>query len=91
LRKSPEEVARRARDLNVDVIGLSILSGSHVPFCRRFSTLRREYGLENVLWLVGGVIPKEDCEALRALGVDEIFGAGTPLESIAAFIRENVS
>ncbi len=89
LRKSPEDIARRAGQLGVDVIGLSILSGAHMPFCRRFAELRREHGLEGVLWLVGGVIPEEDHHALKQLGVGGVFPVGTPLESITAFIREN--
>ena len=88
LRKSPEEIAQRAREVDADVIGLSILSGSHVPICRQFSALRKEYGLEKTPWLVGGVIPDEDQPALKDLGVDAVFPVGTPLESITQFIRE---
>lgn len=91
LRKSPEEVARRACDLNADVIGLSILSGSHVPFCRRFQALREAHDLGRTLWIVGGVIPEKDIGTLKALGVDAVFPVGTALESIVQFIRENVS
>lgn len=90
LRKSAEEIIRRARELDVDVIGLSLLSGSHLNFCRRLKDLRETHGLENTLWVVGGVIPEKDHEALKNLGVDAIFPAGTPLDSIADFIRENV-
>ncbi len=56
LRKSPEEIVRRAQDLDVDVIGLSLLSGSHLSFCRRLRALRKEHGLKDVLLLVGGVM-----------------------------------
>ncbi len=91
LRKSAEEIAGQARDLNVDVIGLSLLSGSHVPFCKRLGELRREYGLQDTVWLVGGVIPDRDLPLLKELGVDGVFPAGTPLESVADFIREKVS
>jgi len=91
LRKSPEEIVRRARELDVDVIGLSLLSGSHLPFCRRFKELREKQDLGDVLWLVGGVIPDKDHEVLKDLGVDGIFPTGTPLESVADFIRANVS
>jgi methylmalonyl-CoA mutase C-terminal domain/subunit len=90
LRKSPEEIAQRVREIKADVIGLSILSGSHIPICRQFSALRKEYGLENIPWIVGGVIPEEDCTTLRELGVDGVFPVGTPLELITEFIRENV-
>ena len=88
LRKSPEEIARRARELDVDVIGLSILSGSHVPICRQFQELRREQDLEGIPWLVGGVIPEEDREVLERLGVDGVFPVGASLEAIIEFIRE---
>ncbi len=91
LRKSPEEIASQARELNADVVGLSILSGSHLPFCERFKAVRKEHGLENVLWIVGGVIPEEDEKPLKALGVDAVFPVDSPLESIADFIRKNVS
>ncbi len=90
LRRSPEEIARRAHELDVDVIAFSILSGSHVIICRQFKALRAKYSLESRLWLVGGVIPQEDHEPLKALGVDGVFTVGTPLESIVDFIRENV-
>ncbi len=91
LRKSAEQIVRRAAELNVDVLGLSLLSGSHVPFCRRVKTLLSSSGLDNVVWLVGGVIPEEDVETLKGLGVDGVFPVGTPLESLAPFIREKVS
>lgn len=91
LRKSAEEIVRRARELDVDVIGLSLLSGSHLPFCKRLSELREKEGLRDVLWLVGGVIPDKDQKVLKDLGVDGIFPTGTPLESVTEFIRANVS
>lgn len=90
LRKSPEQIVRVAGDEDVDVIGLSILSGSHIPICRRMKTLLEEHDLEQALWLVGGNIPKKDCDALKELGVDGVFPVGTPLQSIVDFVRENV-
>lgn len=91
LRKSPEEIAKRAHDEQVDVIGLSLLSGSHLSFCKRLKALLIEYKMDDVLWLVGGVIPINDHDALKSLGVDAVFPIGTPLESITTFIRENRS
>lgn len=91
LRKSPEEIANAARDCGADVIGMSILSGSHLPFCESFSKLRSDYGLSDTLWLVGGVIPKGDRDALMALGVDGVFPVDTSLDAIADFIRERTS
>jgi methylmalonyl-CoA mutase C-terminal domain/subunit len=91
LRKTPEEIVRSACDEDVDVIGLSILSGSHLPICRRVKALLEESGLQGVLWIVGGNIPKKDHKALKGIGVDGVFAVGTPLQSIVDFIRERVS
>jgi len=91
LRKSVEEIAAIARDEDVDVIGLSILSGSHLPLCTKFKGLHEEFGLENKLWVVGGNIPQEDIGQLKELGVDGVFPFGTPLESIVEFINESVT
>lgn len=91
LRKTPEEIVREARAERVDVLGLSILSGSHIPICRRIQTLLQEQELEDILWLVGGNIPDQDHEELKKLGVDGVFPVGTPLQSIVDFIRERVS
>jgi methylmalonyl-CoA mutase C-terminal domain/subunit len=88
LRKSPAEIAAVARDEDADIIGLSVLSGSHLPICRKFAALRREYGIEGKLWMVGGNIPEKDREALERLGVNGVFPFGTPLGSIVDFIRE---
>jgi len=89
LRKSGEEIAAVACEEDVDVIGLSILSGSHVSFCRRFRKLRQERKIEDKLWLVGGNVPRQDEPALRELGVDAVFPVGSPLRSIVDFIKEN--
>lgn len=89
LRKSPEEIVAGAKEWPADVIGLSLLSGAHLPFCKRMSELLREQALTGVLWVVGGVIPEEDVGRLRAMGVDRVFPVGTPLESVTNFIRES--
>ncbi|MBU0718349.1 MAG: cobalamin B12-binding domain-containing protein, partial [Planctomycetes bacterium] len=91
LRKSPEEIVRRACEEEVDVIGLSILSGSHIPICRQLKALLDEHELQDVLWIVGGNIPDRDHEELLKLGVAGVFSVGTPLQTIVDFIRENVS
>ena len=88
LRKSPEEIAAIAVEEDVDVIGLSVLSGSHLPICSRFAELRSEHQLGDKLWLVGGNIPHKDIAALEKLGVDAVFPVGTPLQSIVDFINE---
>jgi len=91
LRKTPEEIVRSAGDEDVQVLGLSILSGSHLPICQRVKALLQEHGLKDILWLVGGNIPPKDHAALKELGVDAVFAVGAPLQSIVAFIRERVS
>lgn len=87
LRKTPEEVTRIAVEEDVDVIGLSILSGSHMPVCRKMRQLLEECSLEDRLWLVGGNIPRSDHGALLEMGVDGVFATGTRLESIVEFIQ----
>jgi methylmalonyl-CoA mutase C-terminal domain/subunit len=91
LRKTPEEIVYSARDEDVDVIGLSILSGSHIPICRRVRDLLHKAELTDVLWIVGGNIPKRDHQELERLGVDRVFATGTPTQSVVHFIREKVS
>ena len=88
LRKTPEEIVRTAADEDVDVIALSILSGSHLPICRRIRDLLQEHGLEDCLWIVGGNIPKGDHEELKKLGVGAVFAVGTATQSVVDFIRE---
>ncbi|HEX5167145.1 MAG TPA: cobalamin B12-binding domain-containing protein [Thermomicrobiales bacterium] len=87
--QTPEMIARAAVDEDVDVIGLSILSGAHrALFPKIFSELEGA-GLTDVLVVAGGTIPNEDVAALKELGVAEVFGPGTPLESAVRFIREH--
>ncbi len=90
LRQPPEAVAQVALEEDVDVIGLSSMAGSHVPYCTRLKELMTEKGLNDKLWLIGGVIPMPDQEALRELGLDGIFPAGSRLEEIVEFINERV-
>jgi len=90
LRQSPENIARAARDEDVDVVGLSILSGAHGPLCEKFAALREEYGIEDKLWLVGGNIPARDVAALKALGVDGVFPTASRFEDIVKAIRAKV-
>jgi methylmalonyl-CoA mutase C-terminal domain/subunit len=91
LRQSPEAIARTARDEGVDVVGLSVLSGAHVPLCRKVAAEMKSNGVGEIVWLVGGNIPKADHEALLGLGVKGIFPTGTKFEEIVSFIRENCS
>ena len=91
LRKSAAEIAVAAGDEDVDVIGLSILSGSHLSLCRKLKDLFEEYGLAGKLWVVGGNIPRKDVVELEKLGVDGVFPFGTPLQSIVDFIKKSVA
>jgi methylmalonyl-CoA mutase C-terminal domain/subunit len=88
LRQSPERIAVAALEEGVDVIALSILSGSHIPICRRLKELLVQYKIDNKLWIVGGNIPKQDRQALLDIGVDGVFATGSKLEDIVAFIKE---
>ncbi len=90
LRHTPEEIARVASQEDVDVVGLSILSGAHNGLLPRVVQSLRSEGLENVLVIAGGVIPERDIPGLKQAGVAAVFGPGTPIAHIAAFIREHV-
>jgi methylmalonyl-CoA mutase C-terminal domain/subunit len=89
LRKTPEEIATLAEQEDVDVVGLSVLSGSHVPLCQKVARLLEGNDSRDRLLIVGGSIPERDRERLKELGADAVFPAGSPLESIVSFIREN--
>lgn len=91
LRQSPEAVARIALDEDVDVIGLSSMAGSHLPFCRRLRDLIHENQLTDKLWIIGGNIPAADHDELRALGIGGIFPSGSHLADIVDSIRKNTS
>jgi methylmalonyl-CoA mutase C-terminal domain/subunit len=91
LKKTPEEIVQRAAEEKVDVLGLSILSGSHLPLCGEIGALLRERGLDDILWVVGGNIPCRDHDDLKALGVAAVFGVDSSPRSVIDFIREKVS
>jgi len=90
LRQSPESIAKTALEEDVDVVGLSILSGAHLPLCRKVRAALEAAGRGDVLLVVGGNIPRADQAALEALGVGGVFPTGTPFEEIARAIREKV-
>jgi methylmalonyl-CoA mutase C-terminal domain/subunit len=89
LRRSPEQIAAVALQEDVDAIGVSILSGAHLPLLERLAGALREAELQDRPWIVGGVIPKGDREAVRELGFSGIFPTGASFDDIADFIREN--
>jgi methylmalonyl-CoA mutase C-terminal domain/subunit len=90
LRQTPEMVVNAALQEDVDVIGLSILSGAHNAIVPRVAELMKEKGMNDVLLLVGGIIPDQDVPALKSEGVKGVFQPGTPMDEIVQFIRENV-
>jgi methylmalonyl-CoA mutase C-terminal domain/subunit len=91
LHKAPDEIVQAAVQEDVDVIGISILSGAHNTLVPKVIEGLKEYdAFEDTLVLVGGVVPDEDKEHLTDLGVAEIFGPGTELEETIEFVRENV-
>jgi methylmalonyl-CoA mutase, C-terminal domain len=90
LRQTPEMIVSAAVQEDVDVIGLSILSGAHNSIVPRVVDLLRKNHAEDILVVIGGIIPDVDVEPLKKLGVAAIFLPGTPLEDIVTFIRENV-
>jgi methylmalonyl-CoA mutase, C-terminal domain len=87
LRRTPEQVVVTAIQEDADVVGISILSGAHVPLLRRVGGLLREQGLDDVLLIAGGVIPDADVPALHAAGVDAVFHPATTTDEIVAFIH----
>ena len=91
LRQTPEMVATAALQEDVDVVGLSILSGAHMTLLPRICQLLRDEGMEDVLVTAGGIIPAEDIPALKAAGVAEIFGPGTSIGEIAEFMRQHAA
>jgi methylmalonyl-CoA mutase C-terminal domain/subunit len=90
LRQTPEQVVEAALQEDVDVVGLSLLSGAHAYLVPRVIELLKEAGMDDVLVTVGGIIPEEDVAMLEEAGVRGIFGPGTPTEAIVGFIRQNV-
>jgi methylmalonyl-CoA mutase C-terminal domain/subunit len=91
IRQTPEMIAEAALQEDVDVVGLSILSGAHMALLPRIMELLRLNEMGDVLVVAGGIIPDEDVPSLKALGVKRIFGPGTPTDQVVGFIRENAS
>jgi methylmalonyl-CoA mutase C-terminal domain/subunit len=90
LRQTPEMVVNAALQEDVDVIGLSILSGAHNAIVPRVTDLLQQNKMDDVLLLVGGIIPDQDIDGLKKAGVAAIFQPGTAMDDIVKFIRENV-
>lgn len=90
LRQTPEMIVNAALQEDVQVIGLSILSGAHNAIVPRVLELLRERGMEDVLLILGGTVPDADAEQLKRAGVAEVFQPGAPIEGIVRFIRDHV-
>jgi methylmalonyl-CoA mutase C-terminal domain/subunit len=90
LRQTPEMIVNAALQEDVDVIGLSILSGAHNAIVPRVMDLMRQQKMEDVMVVLGGTIPAQDLDQLSKAGVAAVFGPGTPMQDIIQFIRTNV-
>ena len=91
IRQAPEMIAEAAFQEDVDVVGISILSGAHTQLIREIAGLLQKQGGDNPLLVVGGIIPSEDKKALYECGVSEIFGPGTSTQEIVTFIKKSVN
>jgi methylmalonyl-CoA mutase C-terminal domain/subunit len=90
LRQKPEDIARAALEEDVDVVGLSILSGSHLSMTRKVIEKLAELKASDIMAIVGGVIPEADIPKLKEIGVAGVFTAGSSIGEIAEFIRSHV-
>ena len=90
LRQTPEQIVAAAVQEDVDVVGMSILSGAHNHLFPRVAQLLREQGVDDVLIVGGGVIPSEDIPGLKEAGISEIFTPGTPTTQMIEYIKNNL-
>ncbi len=88
LHQSVEQIVRVAVQEAVDVIGLSVMSGAHIPISKRLFELMKEEDIEDIPVVIGGVIPKQDIPKLTELGIGGVFPGGTPFDEIVAGIQE---
>ena len=87
LRQTPEQIVAAAAQEDADVIGLSILSGAHLPICRRVVELLRERGMSSVRVFVGGIIPAQDIAELKQLGIADVFLPGSSMQDVVRAIQ----
>ncbi|MDP2366698.1 cobalamin B12-binding domain-containing protein [Rhodoferax sp.] len=90
LRQTPEAVTKAALDTGADVIALSSMAGSHLAFCAKLKPLLEQAGLGSKVWMIGGNIPRQDHDALRAMGFSGVFQTGSKLDEITAFVENAV-
>lgn len=90
LHQTVDQIIQTAIQEDVDVIGLSIMSGAHLPICQKLIKKMKEIKMEDVFVVVGGVIPKKDIKVLQEMGIHGIFPGGTPFSESIRWIKENV-
>jgi methylmalonyl-CoA mutase C-terminal domain/subunit len=90
LHQTIDQIINAVIQEGVDVIGLSILSGAHIPLCEKLMRRLRDENLANIMVIVGGVIPQRDVQTLKDMGIKGVFPGGTSFEESIRFIRENV-
>jgi methylmalonyl-CoA mutase C-terminal domain/subunit len=90
LHQSIDQIINSALQEGVDVIGLSIMSGAHLPICEKLVKKMKEKKLDDILVVVGGVIPKRDIPSLQKIGIQGIFPGGTPFDESIRWIKEHV-
>jgi methylmalonyl-CoA mutase C-terminal domain/subunit len=90
IRQTPQMIVQAAAQEDVDVLGMSILSGAHLEILPEIMRLLREQGMEDVLVVVGGIIPQVDRQPLMDLGIAAVFGPGAPTGSIIEFIQNSI-
>ncbi|UCC66441.1 MAG: cobalamin-dependent protein [Deltaproteobacteria bacterium] len=90
LHQTVDQIINAAIEEDVDVLGLSIMSGAHLPICEKVMRRVKEEAIDDVLVVVGGVIPVKDIPKLKELGVKGVFPGGTPFQDITTFINQNV-
>jgi methylmalonyl-CoA mutase, C-terminal domain len=91
IRQTPEMIAEAALQEDVDVVGLSILSGAHLSLFPRIMELLHQKGMDDILVVAGGIIPDEDIPVIQAMGIKGVFGPGTSTQDIIQFIRHQVT
>jgi methylmalonyl-CoA mutase C-terminal domain/subunit len=91
LRQTPESIVEAALQEDADAIGISILSGAHMTIFRKVLEVMKQKKLDNVLLFGGGIIPKEDIEKLKAMGVGELFTPGTPTSETIEYVKDWVN
>lgn len=90
LHQTIDQITSTAVQESVDVIGLSIMSGAHLPICEKLKKEMKKKKIDDILVVVGGVIPKRDIPKLKKIGIEGIFPGGTPFDESIRWIKENV-